>query len=146
MSERLTRLHDWENRLHEFILVNRERPFVWGEWDCILFACAAAEAITGVDKAEDYRGQYSDEAGARAILRELGQGTLLKTVDHQFERKEVAYATRGDLIWHDGCVGVCIGGAAAFVAAPEIWADLIATESSGLVMLPRADWQKAWAV
>lgn len=143
MSERLP---DWEARLHDFMLANREREFAWGEWDCILFACAAAEAITGVDKAAAYRGQYSDEAGSRAILRKLGKGTLLLTVDHEFEAKPVGYAVRGDLIWHAGCVGVCMGAAAAFVTDPELTEALGGQRVGGFVMLPRSDWQKAWAV
>jgi len=141
-----SRLPDWEFRLHEFMLANCERPFAWGEWDCILFACAAAEAITGEDKAAAFRGQYSNEAGARAILRELGQGTLLRTIDHHFEAKPVGYAGRGDLVWHNGCAGVCLGQTAAFITDPEIMDAMNAPRNGQFVMLPRADWQKAWAV
>jgi hypothetical protein len=125
---------------------NRDREFQWGEWDCILFACAAADAITGVDKAAEYRGRYTTPIGAARILRRLGQGTLLATVDHEFEAKPVSYAMRGDLIWHDGCVGVCLGASAAFVTDPEIMDALEAPRVGGFVMLPRAMWQKAWAV
>lgn len=145
-EHRPPRLPDWEKRLHDFMLANREREFAWGEWDCILFATAAAGAITGVDKAVDFRGQYTDEAGARAILRKLGKGTLLATVDHHFESKPVGYALRGDLIWHAGCVGICLGNAAAFVTDPEIMDAMNAPRNGGFVMLPRSDWQKAWAV
>lgn len=140
------RLPDWEVRLHDFMAANRDREFAWGEWDCILFACAAAEAITGHDAAAAYRGQYSDEKGARAILRKLGKGTLLATVDHEFEAKPVTYAIRGDLIWHAGCVGVCMGATAAFVTDPEIMDALGGQRVGGFVMLPRAEWQRAWAV
>jgi hypothetical protein len=140
------RLPGWETRLHDFMLANRERAFAWGEWDCILFACAAAEAITGHDAAAAYRGKYSDETGARAILRRLGQGTLLATVCHEFEAKPVAYAVRGDLIWHAGCVGVCMGATAAFVTDPDMMDALEAPRNGGFVMLPRPMWQKAWAV
>lgn len=140
------RLPDWESRLHEFMLANRDRGFAWGEWDCILFACAAADAITGVDKAAAYRGRYTDAQGAALALRELGQGTLLKTVEHEFEPKPVGYAMRGDLIWHAGCVGVCMGPTAAFVTDPETMDALDAPRNGGFIMLPRAMWQKAWAV
>jgi hypothetical protein len=143
MSERLP---DWETRLHDFMTANRDREFAWGKWDCILFACAAAEAITGVDKAAAYRGQYSDEKGARAILRKLGAGTLLATVNREFEAKPVPYAVRGDLIWHAGCVGICLGGAAAFVTDPAAMDAIEAPRIGGFVMLPRSEWQRAWAV
>lgn len=143
MSERLP---DWEKRLHDFIAANREREFAWGEWDCILFATAAAEAITGVDKAAAFRGLYSDELGAREVLRTIGKGTLLATVNHHFEAKEVGYAIRGDLIWHAGCVGVCLGGDAAFITDPDMMDALEAPRMGSFVMLPRALWEKAWAV
>lgn len=146
MSSSRPRLPNWETRLHTFMEANRDREFAWGEWDCILFACAAAEAITGHDAAAEYRGQYSDEQGARAILRRLGKGTLLATIDANFEAKLAPYAVRGDLIWHAGCVGVCLGGAAAFVTDLEMMDALKAPRVGGFVMLPRRDWQKAWAV
>lgn len=140
------RLPDWEVRLHDFMAANRDREFAWGEWDCILFACAAAEAITGHDAAAAYRGQYSDEKGARAILRKLGQGTLLRTVNANFEPKPVPFAIRGDLIWNNGCVGVCMGATAAFVTDPAAMDAIEAPRIGGFVMLPRAEWQRAWAV
>ncbi|UPT53059.1 hypothetical protein [Synechococcus phage Yong-M3-232] len=140
------RLPDWETQLHEFMLANRDREFAWGEWDCILFATAAAAAITGVDKAEAFRGQYSDETGARETLRKLGKGTLLKTINHYFEPKPVGYAVRGDMIWHAGCAGICMGATAAFVTDPEMMDALEAPRNGSFVMLPRSMWQKAWAV
>ena len=140
------RLPDWEERLHAFMLAGRERAFAWGEWDCILFATAAAAEMTGVDKAAAYRGRYSTRQGAARILRRLGQGTLLATVDHEFVPKPVGRAVRGDLIWHAGCVGVCMGGTAAFVTDPVLMDALEAPRIGGFVMLPRTDWQKAWAV
>jgi len=140
------RLPGWEQRLNDFIAENRDRPFEWGQWDCILFATAAAAAITGEDKAAPFRGQYSDELGAREVLRELGKGTLLRTVNHYFAKKPVTYALRGDLVWHEGCVGVCLGSAAAFVTDPELMDELGAARHGHYVLLPRAMWQKAWAV
>lgn len=145
-SLRVPRLPNWETRLHDFMAAGRDREFAWGEWDCILFATAAAEAITGVDKAASFRGQYSDELGAREILRTLGKGTLLATVNHHFEAKPPAYAVRGDLIWHAGCVGVCMGGDAAFVTDPEIMDAIEAPRVGNFVMIPRPMWQRAWAV
>jgi hypothetical protein len=137
------RLPDWEQRLADFIAENRDRPFAWGEWDCILFACAAAAAITGEDKAAEYRGRYTTERGARAILREIGAGTLLRTVNANFTRKPPAFAQRGDLVWHAGCVGVCLGKAAAFLTEPDAMA---AARMGQLVMIPRAEWSRAWEV
>lgn len=140
------RLPDWEQRLADFIAANSERAFAWGEWDCILFACASAHAITGIDKAAEYRGRYSNQTGARAVLRDPGKGTLLKTIDHHFERVPVGRAMRGDLIWRDGCVGVCLGANAAFLSVPELLDEHDAPRLGNFVLLPRPLWQKAWRV
>lgn len=141
-----TRLPDWEQRLNDFMAQGQSRTFQWGEWDCILFACAAAAAITGEDRAAQYRGQYSDNAGAREALRKLGKGTLLKTIDSQFARKPVGNALRGDLVWRDGCVGVCLGDKAAFLTDPKLLEIYAAPRLGNFVLLPRRFWQKAWAV
>lgn len=140
------RLTDWEERLSRFMLDNREREFSWGDWDCILMACAAAEALTGEDRAAGYRGSYSDSAGARKALRDLGKGTLLRTVDAEFKRKPVGYAQRGDLVWRDGCVGVCLGATAAFLTEPHMLDIHGAPRLGNMLLLPRSFWQKAWAV
>lgn len=131
------RLPDWEDRLQAFIEANRTREFVWGEWDCILYATACAAELTGEDKAAAYRGQYSDREGAARILREIGQGTLLRTVDSNFPRRPVALARRGDLVWHEGAVGVCMGADALFVGEYD---------TDGLFPIPRARLMKAWTV
>lgn len=140
------RLPDWEQRLSAFMIANRDREFAFGDWDCILFACAAAEAITGDDKAAAYRGRYSNAKGARAALREIGKGTLLRTVDAEFKRKPVGYAGRGDLVWREGCVGVCLGQNAAFLTEPGLLDKHNVPRLGNMVLLPRSLWQKAWAV
>lgn len=142
----MSRLPDWEQRLGEFMAANRDREFAYGQWDCILFACAAAEALTGRDEAADFRGRYKTAKGARAILRERGAGTLLRTVDRHFRRKGVGYAQRGDLIWFGGAVGVCLGATAAFLSEPRLLAKVNAPRLGSMVLLPRRLWQKAWSV
>lgn len=142
----MNRLPDWEQSLSNFLAKHEHRRFEWGQWDCILFACAGVEAMTGHDAAAEYRGRYSDAVGAALALRELGQGTLLKTVDHEFQGKPVGRAIRGDLVWCSGCVGICLGGSAAFLTDPAL-ADLAGIPRLGsYVMVPRALWERAWAV
>lgn len=136
----MTRLPNWEERLSAFLIANREREFLWGQWDCITMACSAVEAMTGHDPAAAYRGRYSSAAGAKAILRELGKGTLLRTINAEFVRKPVGYAQRGDLVWRDGAVGVCLGSTALFVGEAD------EAIHRGFISAPRADFQKAWAV
>lgn len=140
------RLPNWESRLSNFMAANQHRSFEWGQWDCILFATACAAALTGDDRGADYRGRYSDQRGARAMLREIGRGTLLRTVDSQFARKPVAQAQRGDIVWRDGAVGVCLGEKAAFLTEERLLDIHAAPRLGNFVLLPRRFWQKAWAV
>ena len=142
----MTRLPDWEQRLHEYIAAATDRPFVFGEHDCWLFASGAVETLTGVDPAADLRGRYSDDASAKALLRDIGAGTFLRLVQSRFKAKPVGLAGRGDLVWVRGGLGVCVGAQALFVGE-ERWAGLAGVPlREGLVTVPRGAWQKAWAV
>jgi uncharacterized protein DUF6950 len=61
-----------EGRLAEFLSAALARDFAWGRHDCMLFAADWALALTGRDPAAPWRGTYSDEAGARAIIQASG--------------------------------------------------------------------------
>jgi hypothetical protein len=132
----MSRLPDWEHRLFAFIAEHRDRPFQWGSWDCALFATACAAEITGEDRAAAFRDRYSDKAGAMQALRDVGSGTLLRTLDSLYPRKAMPFAGRGDLVWFKGCVGVCLGADTMFIEEGE----------SGLTPIPRALCSKAWSV
>lgn len=132
------RLPDWEDRLAAIVEVRRDWPFEWGRHDCILWATACAAAMTGTDLAEPFRGQYSDREGAARVLREIGEGTLIRTVNHYFPRKPASMAQRGDLVMHGTAIGVCIGAKGLFVGEEGA--------REGLVTVPRAEWSRAWGV
>lgn len=134
----MSRLPDWEDRLAAFLAERRDMPFAWGSNDCALFATACAAAITGEDRAASFRGRYDTREGAALALREIGAGTLVKTMDALFVVKPVGMAGRGDLVMARGAIGVCIGRSAMFVGEEG--------ERAGLVTVPRSEWQKAWAV
>jgi len=142
----MTRLPDWEARLSAWIVTNRSREFAWGQWDCILMACSAVEAQTGVDPAAEYRGRYSDARGAAEALRELGKGTLIKTVDAEFDRRPVGKARRGDLVMFEQSIGVCVGGAGLFVGEERLTDAAGIPMRAGLVTIPRASLTQAWTV
>ena len=59
------RVEGWEKILHDTLETMKERPFVWGTFDCCLFAADIVQALTGVDYAAGYRGTYHSEAEAR---------------------------------------------------------------------------------
>ncbi|HFS0157505.1 TPA: hypothetical protein ACHYTI_000659 [Enterobacter hormaechei] len=105
---------DWHNRLIAVIRAAEKRPFLWGEHDCCLFAADCAEAMTGDNFADGWRGTYDSETGAKkALLR--GGGSLEKVLAKYLDEVPVKMAQRGDIavVKNAGtrCAGVIYGGA-----------------------------------
>lgn len=105
---------DWHNRLIAVIRAAEKRPFVWGEHDCCLFAADCAEAMTGDNFADGWRGTYDSETGAKkALLR--GGGSLEKVLTKYLDEVPVKMAQRGDIAVVENagtrCAGVIYGGA-----------------------------------
>lgn len=104
---------DWHNRLIAVIRAAEERPFLWGEHDCCLFAADCAEAMTGENFADGWRGTYDSETGAKkALLR--GGGSLEKVLAKYLDEVPVKMAQRGDIAVVENagtrCAGVIYGG------------------------------------
>lgn len=104
---------DWHNRLIAVIRAAEKRPFLWGEHDCCLFAADCAEAMTGDNFAEGWRGTYDSETGAKkALLR--GGGSLEKVLAKYLDEVPVKMAQRGDIAIVENagtrCAGVIYGG------------------------------------
>lgn len=133
-----SRKPDWETALSEFIGDCADKPFVYGEHDCAMFAANAVVAVTGTDPIPKFRGKYSTQTGSIKALKRYGAGTLESTIDSKFEVKPASNAIRGDLAFYEGSVGVVMGGFAVFVGEND--------KKPGLVKVPRADWEKAWSV
>ena len=105
---------DWHNRLIAVIRAAEKRPFLWGEHDCCLFAADCAEAMTGENFADGWRGTYDSETGAKkALLR--GGGSLEKVLAKYLDEVPVKLAQRGDIAVVENadnrCAGVIYGGA-----------------------------------
>ena len=132
----LTRLPDWEARLHAYLDSVAATPFAWGSHDCALFVGDCVEAMTGVDPAAAYRGRYSNETGARLALRRYGQTTLVATFDEAFgPQVSTSRAHRGDIVQIDETTaGVCMGAFGYFVG------------DKGLVRHPYSDFTRAWSI
>lgn len=90
------RREGWEAALAETVAAWRARPFAWGEADCLLFAAASVDALTGSGHFAEHAGRYRTPLGAR---RRLGGGydRLIAVLDGMFPRRGVAFARRGDL-------------------------------------------------
>jgi hypothetical protein len=85
---------DWQAKLSDYILANRDLPFIWGERDCMLFAAGAYQAMHGVDLAKDFRG-YKSEKEALRILR--ANGGVSGIVDGMLKRKDRFELQTGDI-------------------------------------------------
>ncbi|WP_310533118.1 DUF6950 family protein [Novosphingobium sp.] len=111
----MSRLPDWERRLSAYLADDGRNCFIWGESDCALFATGGAAAMTGEDRVAHFRGVYTTRAGSARALRDLGKGTLIKTMNALWEPVRPAFAQRGDMVMVRQAVGICMGRDAIFL-------------------------------
>lgn len=133
------RLPDWSPRLFAYLAGVTRRPLAPGAHDCALFAAGAVEAMTGVDPAAAWRGQYrSFNAGLKA-LRQAGFRNHVALVASQFPAVPPAFAQVGDIgvIRQRGqlpALGIFTGESLAVL------------RDTGLGFAPRALARQAWRV
>src|SRR5579872_5334824 len=108
----LKRVPDWPARLHVMIDSAAELSFEWGMFDCALHVCNCIRTMTTVDPAADYRGKYSDEAGAARIYGSSFETFIAGiTATLQMPEVPVNFAQRGDVVFIDngtpqGAIGI----------------------------------------
>lgn len=103
-----TRHPDWEPRLGACVSEWTERAyaFAWGR-DCVAFALAAIEAVSGERLTFDGARSYRNEAGQARFLRQLGWASLPEAADACLgERIPVLAAHRGDVVSDGSVLGV----------------------------------------
>lgn len=109
---------DWDVRLIKYIDRVADLPFDWRDLGCVRFPSGAVEVMTGVNHVEEFLGKYEDRITAAHALREIGQGTLYKTMIAKFG-EPVDRGRRGDVAFTqfpDGkAIGICLGNESAFV-------------------------------
>jgi hypothetical protein len=141
---KLARHQNWPLHLKAFLIARMATPFAWGVQDCALFAADAvkAQCIGAPDLAAEFRGTYTDKAGAQAILDALGMADMVAVADARLGGAHPAptYARRGDIVVVESPYGpslavVGLDGLSAFSVA-----------ENGLARVPMAGWIKGWAV
>lgn len=121
----MARCIGWEKRLLQVVEDYRARPFAWGASDCLMFAGACIEAVTGLDPTTIYRGQYEDAAGAVRLLAALKFDNAVGAIAAHFAQIPRAHAGRGDIVVVTepssddpmGAVGVLLGSMIAAYGA-----------------------------
>jgi len=110
---------DWDKRLTEVITGYESCEFVWGEKDCCMFAADVVSSITGTDYASEFRGKYTDEEGAAALLEE--KGGLESVMDSKFKKhSNINMTMRGDVVCYETetglALGICVGYTSMFMS------------------------------
>ena len=148
----ITRLPDWPERLIDYFERMKTVGFEWGKNDCILFALGAAQVMTGIDTAKDFRGLYKTALGAARVMQKRFGTTNLSEAADAFKTKweseeilNVLMAQRGDIVEADvvsaeGGSGPSLGvvdldGTHALFAGP-----------SGTIRIKITDCRRAWRV
>lgn len=93
----MVRPEGWEKRFSEYLKEAQNLEFVWGEFDCIMFAAKGLEVITGQNFYQEYVG-YTDEAGAKALIEQAGSIDKLVSKHLGPSHGNRLQARRGDLV------------------------------------------------
>ncbi len=138
----------WRTKeLPAFFAQNANAKFQWGVLDCSLFAADAIQAITGTDIADDFRGKYTDEASAFALIKTITGGATVADAAAYCGRKHgltawtyPLQAQRGDL--------VAVNNAGTLIAGVvDMTGKLVAClGESGILRLSIMQIKQAWHV
>lgn len=95
------RHENWQTRLSTFLTNIKQKPFDFPNWNCMVYACEAAETICGIDYSKEYKGKIKTEKAAAKMLRKIDK---VKTAEAFFEKhfgeqKAVAFARPGDIVF-----------------------------------------------
>jgi len=142
----MQRKASWPEDLYTFIRSRKDMPYAWGANDCCSFPCDAILTMTGTDVYAEFRGKYTDEAGAGTILLQIAGSTdkvaAIEYITAEFGMEEIAvpFAQRGDVV----LLGVDGGFALGIVYLDGISAAAVAAE--GLHRVPLSYATRAWKV
>lgn len=113
----------------DYITQNLNKPFVWGQQDCVLFAARWVEIATGRNVLYDVEPWFS-EAGAIRVLRSFSG--FQSIMDRKFPRINQHLAVDGDMALHKNCLRLYSG---RHICSPG---------EAGLVFFSRMEAECAW--
>ena len=133
-------------RLNAFMKATKDKPFIWGEHDCLTFTNDAWRSMYGHGWADEWIGQYikSNKVINRSELRkELyrlhGANSFDEAVDTRWKRVDgvpplgALVTTKKARKWITGvAMGICTGTKCAFL------------DKDGVLYAPSDDIYKAW--
>ena len=118
------------------------RPFIWGQWDCCLFALSHVDCITGSHHYSAFRNLCDDAGSAQAVLD--GMGGLEQGLVSLFGPPlgAVLRAQRGDIVLYDIGRGPSMG----VVALNGTHFCAISDQCAGLAQYRISRAQLAWRI
>lgn len=154
----LERFDDWLARLEAQLALQQQKSFEWGAFDCALHACDCVLAITGVDLAADFRGKYSSQEEALAIMRQLvgsewpgvtgsALEMLAANIAAQFEIPQAIFPTfarRGDVVLVRQPNDLPAMGTLGVVGLDGLFA--LCASDQGLARVHMAHWIRGWLI
>lgn len=112
MNSDLVRVKNWRACFVAEIDRLKRTPFAWGSHDCGPgLAGNLVLAITGVDCAAQFRGEYSTAAGALKTMKAAGFDNLADLVASMLPEIHPSEAGIGDIaaVPHEGPLGYALG-------------------------------------
>lgn len=143
----LKRATNWAiDSYHKFLVESTAKPFAWGTWDCSMFAADGIQAITGTDVAAEFRGKYTDESGAFALIKQVTGGSTVADaaawVAKEHGMAELTHplmAQRGDLVVFEAPTGALVAGLVHLNGR-----HIISVGEQGLYRFPISQIKRAW--
>lgn len=108
----MPRKSNWPSLIPLFLEEKQATPFAWGTNDCAMFAADWICILTRIDPAKKLRGTYSDQEGAKRVLRKHGGMTKLAQMycnRYHWPEIPIKRAQRGDLVLFKAPSGISLG-------------------------------------
>lgn len=111
------RPQDWPSLLEGYVEQSRRAPFAWGTHDCVTFTCGWFRLMTGRDAFAPFRGKYATENEAHRLMIANDVHGMEEAGRFLFgePRKGNAHLQRGDLVYAEGALGICVGAKSVFL-------------------------------